>query len=345
MTYDKIRVDVSDTCRCEICGVEQGILTAHIRQVHKISGLEYRSRFPGAELTSERVRADKMAKAQLFPHWEPVWSVEYALDRIKEYEIRGHPISYTWIAKNDRGLAAACLSLLGSWDGALQRLGLEPSNIRLNARSVRLSRWDVVEELRKRMKQKLPMNYSAIENTDLRLANAARRKFGSFRKALEAAGIKPEAVALRPAFYTRSDLKLLISEAKRVALLKGSARWNAAKILHREFELMVQSYFGNWCRVAEVAQVESHRLLELRLCHKEFVIEWLAERAESGKRMTPSEIFREDRGLYSAIRRHYGSVSEMLRQLEAKHFLINPARTASGNRCYASSSRVTGKKD
>jgi hypothetical protein len=92
--YEDINVELWDYCTCLICGHEARKLDAHVRIAHSLTGAEYRQEFPQAEIVCETVRAGQRRFPTDLPHWEPVWSWEYVLDRALERVRQGwelHP--------------------------------------------------------------------------------------------------------------------------------------------------------------------------------------------------------------------------------------------------------------
>jgi hypothetical protein len=321
-----IAVELLDACGCLICGVRAAILTGHLHSVHRLTTAAYQEQYPAAAVTAETVRAKKMRPAKHFPHWEPHWTPEYVLDRIEEYRVRGFPLNYGWIASHERALASAALLNHGSWDQALRRMGIDPGEARMAAPAQSLSRSDVIEQLQQRKRQKLPLSTALLAKENLRLMNASIRRFGSYENALRAAGIKPSDVLQRPAYYTVTDKRLLLQEARRIGKLKGRERYKAARILHREFEGLATSCFGSWHSVAESAEVPVERLVEHRFPSREAVMEWLADWTREGNPLKGGTLFRKDRGLYNAVCRHFGSFAALIEQLQGAAIFRMPAK-------------------
>jgi len=309
--YGKIRTKLEETCHCLICGARQSILTAHLQKAHSLTPKKYWEQFPGAEIMAETIRAERRKDSSELPHWEPVWSPEYCLDRIREYARRGSPLNFTAMAKCDKNLAIKTLACHGSWDRALAKIGLDP----LQVRKVRVQRsWSenaVLAELKSRRKNKLPLTTAALETGDTSLINACRRYFGSFHNALLAAGIQPTEVMLRPSAYSVEHRKALVEEARRVASLRGSQRWEAVLRLHEDYENIVYACFGNWKRVAEVAGVPLTRILERRYMDQDSVLEGMAEWLKKGLPLRASVVFQQNRPLYSGVLRFFGTFGAM----------------------------------
>ena len=308
--YAKIVVVLKDQCTCEICGARCGILTSHLRRAHAITPAEYRQEYPGSELVAEHLRARQMESSRWLAHWEPVWTPEYVLDRLAEFQRLGWPLHYTGIVGREPSMAGVALRAFGSWDETLRRVGLEPRSIRRQKPGRTLNAEEVINRLRARLASGLALNTTAVEAEDTQLANAARRCFGTYSCALSAAGISARKVQLRPSAFTQADEERMLADARRTASLKGTVRRQALDSLHRHWDGLVASRCQNWQRVAENLGVPARRLRRRRFDGPEDVLDWLREYMEEGLDVHASLLARRDPGLYHAGLRHFGTWQE-----------------------------------
>jgi superfamily II DNA or RNA helicase len=101
-------------------------------------------------------------------------------------------------SRKDRpGLVNQAYRLFGNWDNALRAAGINPDEVRVPGKRVVWTESVVVAALRDRRKKGKGLNSTAVLEENDSLYHAARRRFGSWDKALQAAGINPEAVRLR----------------------------------------------------------------------------------------------------------------------------------------------------
>lgn len=109
----------------------------------------------------------------------------------------------------------------------------------------------VIEAIRKRKADGLPINYQAVVQTDEKLTGAARRHFGSWNAALEAAGFDPAEIKKQArngphkpyGFWTKED----VIESIRRAAAEGQdlsahrmQKWNPSLVA------TAQRLFGSW---------------------------------------------------------------------------------------------------
>jgi hypothetical protein len=125
------------------------------------------------------------------------WTKKRIVERIQELHKQGEDLSWRSVSTNlDPSLAAAALRPNGfnSWREALAAAGIDVENV------TRYKYWDhekVIKAIRARKRSGEPMSSRSLQNSDQSLFCAARRRFGSWDKALEAAGLNAEKIRLR----------------------------------------------------------------------------------------------------------------------------------------------------
>jgi hypothetical protein len=132
-----------------------------------------------------------------------MWTRERILERIRELHAQGVDLSWRHISTVvDPQLAAAATKRkhFGSWRNAIQAAGLNYSSIR------RYREWDeeaVIQRLRELHQEGRDLNAKSVEQYDITLITAARRRFDSWHRALEAAGLDYKQIVLRKPFKRR----------------------------------------------------------------------------------------------------------------------------------------------
>lgn len=128
--YTDIKVELQDYVICQLCGKQAKILTGHLKSRHNICGADYHREYPGAELVSEVLRAKLMRgtprcrKAPSMPcppHWEPLWSPEYVLDRTAEFRRQGMELRQKHVVAIDQ-VTEWGREFFGSWKAVLLRI-------------------------------------------------------------------------------------------------------------------------------------------------------------------------------------------------------------------------------
>jgi len=133
------------------------------------------------------------------------WSMELIVDKIKELNSQGVDLSWRNISsKVDPQLAAAATKAkhFGSWRLAITAAGLDYKTIR------RYQQWSkevIIENIKDLHAAGTELNAKAVEQMDISLITAARRKFGSWDQALTAAGLDYKTIVQRKPFKRKKS--------------------------------------------------------------------------------------------------------------------------------------------
>jgi hypothetical protein len=131
------------------------------------------------------------------------WSRQRIIERIRELYEQGEDLSWRNVSTNlDPQLAAAATKPkhFGSWRKAIEAAGIDYQEVR------RYHQWDeetIIRRVRELYEQGVPLNAKHIEEIDIPLITAARRRFESWDKALQAAGLDYKQIVLRRPFRRR----------------------------------------------------------------------------------------------------------------------------------------------
>ena len=131
------------------------------------------------------------------------WNRDRILERIQELYANGEDLSWRHVStKVDPQLAAAATKRkhFGSWREAVSAAGLNYGQIR------RYREWDentIKERLHELHEQGIDLNAKHMEDYDITLITAARRRYDSWDKALTAAGLDYKQIVLRAPFKRR----------------------------------------------------------------------------------------------------------------------------------------------
>ena len=268
LSYETIQIELEEFVVCRICGAELQALSSHLHFIHELTPSEYSAEFPGAELLCEELRARmRISERHLLPHWEPLWSPEYVLDRIAEYRAQGCSVNLAAMDDLDVPLLGAANKYFGSWDEALRRAGLDPRKERARPAGFYYPTAEsVCAEIQRRVAAGWSLNHTDMvkdEHRDIALRLGGDRFFGSWDGALRAAGIDPATVRQRPfRFPTAQEVVRAIQERQR-----AGGRLNADAIQREDGSLMEagRRFFSSWdaaLRAAgcDPAKVRLHRV-------------------------------------------------------------------------------------
>jgi hypothetical protein len=177
--------------------------------------------------------------------------------------------------------------------------------------------WDrkrIVARIKKLYRQGLELSYNALARREQSLVSAAAYHFGSYRKAVEAAGIDYAAVTRRPR-WTRQNIIQEIKKARR----KGEdLHWSAVTQRRDElgraaFAALQPRLFGTWNRALHAAGLDSDEISRYRTWDSSSIAAELRARAREGDPLNSGALQKNDPGLHAAAVRHFGSYDAALR--------------------------------
>lgn len=209
----------------------------------------------------------------------------------------GKPLSSLAVQLDDGPLVAAAVRYLGSWEQAVEEAtGLSYKDIRL------YDEWDkekILKEIRERYRLGKTLRGSAVLRHANALYNAARIHFGSWRAAIEEAGLP----YLDVATSWHWDKKRL-HQALREWAESGKPG------LPRDLQSPVRRLYCSWEKALEAAGLDPNLAKQRSLRRtwtKAEVIQAIRERAEQGKSLLQSDVRKEDIRLLEAARRAFGT--------------------------------------
>jgi len=177
--------------------------------------------------------------------------------------------------------------------------------------------WDkesILQTLRKLHKQGKPISYNALARSNQSLVSAAAYHFGSYRKAIEKAGVDYAEVTRRPR-WTKQIIINLIKQARRK---NEDLHWSAVTKRRDElgraaFASLQPRLFGSWDRALHGAGLHAEDISRYRTWDRSSIAYELKARQTDGEPLNSGALQREDPGLHAAAVRHFGSYEKALR--------------------------------
>jgi hypothetical protein len=180
----------------------------------------------------------------------------------------------------------------------------------------------ILQSLKQLHKQGEDLSYNALAKKNQSLVSAAAYHFGSFRAAVEKAGIDYSEFVRRPRWSKTTIIKL-IKDARRAG---EELHWSA--ITKRRDELGKAAFaslqprlFGSWDRALHAAGLDADEVNRYRKWTRETVVSELKARHRDSEALNSGAIQKEDPSLHAAAVRHFKGYDEAL--LAAK---IDPAK-------------------
>lgn len=177
--------------------------------------------------------------------------------------------------------------------------------------------WDkprIKAQLKRLYRQGADLSYNALAKKSQALVSAAAYHYGSYRAAIEAAGIAYSQVSRRPR-WTKKSIIRLIKQAKRSG---EDLHWSAVTRRRDElgraaFASLQSRLFGRWDRALHAAGLDADDVSRYRRWDRNTVAFELRSRAMDDEALNSGAIQREDSGLHAAAVRHFGSYDRALR--------------------------------
>jgi hypothetical protein len=177
--------------------------------------------------------------------------------------------------------------------------------------------WDkneILQTLKKLHKEGKELSYTQLAKKMQPLVSAAAYHFGSYRAAVEKAGIDYSEVVRRPR-WTKPQIIKLIKQAKRDG---EDLHWSAVtqrgdELGRAAFAALQKRLFGSWDRALHAAGLDADEISQYRKWGKDSIVYELKERYRDEEPMNSGAVQKEAPGLHAAAVRHFGSYDNALR--------------------------------
>ena len=234
------------------------------------------------------------------------WTPEIVLAEMIDLHEAGYSLA---MSKAPSRLVGAGIRYFGSWEDAIEAIGLDYDDIRLRPRPM----------TRERLLQKLPelarmypsMTVFELQERYATLSIHARKHFGTVEAASLAAGVSGWPIRkLQPVFSREETLAHMQQRYQQGEPMYQSAVSKS----HPHLVLSARRYFWSWDDALDAAGVPSDS--PHTSWTKESILAALRERHEQGLSLVVSHIAREDQRLYSAAIKHFGSYQAAAKEID-----------------------------
>lgn len=185
--------------------------------------------------------------------------------------------------------------------------------------------WDkaeILESLKLLHKEGKDLSYTQLARRHQPLVSAAAYHFGSYRAAVEKAGIDYADVVRRPR-WTKQQIIKLIKQARREG---DDLNWSAVtkrgdELGRAAFAALQPRLFGSWDRALHAAGLDADDISQYRKWGKDAIVFELKGRYREQEHLNSGAVQKEDPGLHAAAVRHFGSYDNALRAAK-----VDPAK-------------------
>ncbi len=177
--------------------------------------------------------------------------------------------------------------------------------------------WDkaeIIATLKKLHKQGADLSYNAMAKKLQPLVSASAYHFGSYRKAVDQAGIDYTQLVRRP-HWTKTAIIKLIKEGKRSGV---DLHWSAVTKRRDElgksaFASLQPRLFGSWDRALHAAGLDADEINRYRKWTRDTVVTELKARARDSEPLNSGAIQKDQPSLHAAAVRYFKGFDEALR--------------------------------
>ena len=226
------------------------------------------------------------------------------IQAVLQREARGASLNARAVKQEDLSLYLAAMRYVGIWKDTLRAVGIDPESV---GRQREWTAQRILEEIQRSERRGVALNAKAVSRSDTGLFQAATRYWGSWQKALEAAGFDASAVrAMRPAWTETTLIKAIRAHADsgkpvmKTAMKPVSIRRAADRL------------FGSFEAAIKASGVMHRRNLPFRWSQTA-VIDAIRQRQQKGKPLNSKAVTQDNGGLYDAARQFCGNWNQALR--------------------------------
>lgn len=255
------------------------------------------------------------------------WTRERVIRDILECEAQGSTLT-TGRKGVDQRLYNAARRIFGSWRNAILSAGIPPERV------LTWDRWSparILAMIRVISRRRRPMTTLQLDQRYRNVVSAARRHFGSWPKAVQAAGVDPTKLQRVVPWNRERVLEAILTRALRSEPLVQRL------VEPRSLIEAGHRFFGGWQSAVTAAGLDpritqmpprpgprtnhkrvrptviGNQAVQPGFWSKERVVDALGLRVREGKALNAWAVSRDDSRLYSAGRRYFGNWDTVMR--------------------------------
>lgn len=240
-------MDLDDRIQCQICGRFFASLVTHLTRRHKITVEEYKLQYNVRRVMSEAVRYQLGLNAVERGWGTRAWTDERILQAIRALAAAGQCLAISRVTRDHERIVGVAASRFGSWAEAVKAAGFDYEEVRLK---LLWTRQDVREEIELRWREGQPVNFASVHDEDRCLVEAGGRLYGSWDRALEAAGLDPAEIRQTPVgrSWTKDEI---LNEIDRLRKAGQDLTPMAIKQVAFTLYSAANRHFGGWTQALE----------------------------------------------------------------------------------------------
>ena len=239
------------------------------------------------------------------------WTESKIINEIRRLHEEGTPLTVQNISRAYSSLYSAALRYFKGWNHAVVAAGIDyPSILHASRRLAagKITKWTrerVVVEIRKIPPEKLWFIYK----TDIALHSAARREFGTWKRAIESAGYSYDYInKIAPTKYTTWSREKIIQMIRSLT----AEQLTYGRMTKEHLLLYSAAYrkFGNWSNALQAAGFNEEQIMSFfsnRKWTAEKILATIQEMYKKKKKLGSGWMQKNEPSLFSAAFRRFGS--------------------------------------
>lgn len=230
------------------------------------------------------------------------WTSEQVLAEIRAWEGRGEPLYANHVRLNYQELLAASIRYYGSWQKAVEMAGISYDRVR------KYRKWSneiIIREIRELHAQGVDLSFRAMalsQHNPMVHAAIRPKYFGSWKSALEAAGLQAEEI-YRYRNWEETDI---LEEIRR---LKTEGADLSSKAMDENSNRLIATArrrFGNWGSALQRAGINYDDVRRRKRWTRESLVEGILELKRQGIPLITPEVKRANPSLFAAAcKKHF----------------------------------------
>lgn len=292
-----------DYVTCRLCHrAYRALGWAHLVRIHGFDPAhpieEYKDRFGvGRAISIGSVRKMKDSLSVHFARQGRRWSRARVKKELLSLYRRGKHLSWPTMRRTRPDLVWAAARLLGSWERAIRACGIPLERLRVHRKWTPTLLTKAISHFRSR---DLPLNAASVRAHDYGLLQASVARWGTWGRALQAAGVDPGAARVHR-LWTDAAITAATRKPGRVA------GYREIRALDSGLLDAALRHFGSWRAAVEAAGLDYPGRNRPRKWPRERVLEEIRKRSRKGLSIRNTEIQKECRGLGAAGEREFGT--------------------------------------
>lgn len=234
-----------------------------------------------------------------------VWTRTKILQELRKLHRAGHDLSYNGLARQNQSLVSAAAYHCGAYSRAVELAGIRYPSV---LRRPRWTKLQIIRLIKEAKRKGADLHWSAATSGGGELAKAAfaslqPRLFGRWDKALQAAGLDADDVAL----YRKWDKESIVYEMRSRSREGKALNSGAIQAEDPGLHAAAVRHFGDYDAALKAAKLDPIKVRVRQRWSKPLVIAAIKAAARGGERLSDSSIRRRSPALYGAAVRFFGA--------------------------------------